>query len=320
VLQILPDVPFALDDVFELAKDFRRPIIFSELLTRPDGEHWRRLERLDDAKAAGASDIYGLMAVRPLVFQFHLRDPFPFNSLPEFAELLGLPDAERVRRYADPAWRRRVAPLLRGGKLRWDHTIIDETARADVRGRTVAEIAAELGVEPLDVVLDVGLSDDLATRFRVVLLNDDQASIDRLLRSDGAVVGLSDAGAHASQLCDAGFATELLGTYVRDRGALSLAEGVRKLTSEPAGLLGLEDRGVLKPGAAADVTVFDAETVASGPLRRVWDFPAGADRLVADSPRGVVHVLVNGVPIREDEAPASLPGGRFPGTVLGAAS
>jgi N-acyl-D-aspartate/D-glutamate deacylase len=133
------------------------------------------------------------------------------------------------------------------------------------------------------------------------------------------VVGLSDAGAHASQLCDAGFATELLGTYVRERAALSLAEGIRKLTSEPAAVLGLTDRGVLRPGAAADVVVFDPATVAPGPLRRVWDFPAGTDRLVADEPVGVEHVLVNGVPIRRSGRPVDEGVERRPGRVLGRA-
>ncbi len=75
---------------------------------------------------------------------------------------------------------------------------------------------------------------------------------------------------------------------------------MRKLTSEPAALFRFEGRGVLRPGAFADVTVFDPDTVAPGPLRRVRDFPADADRLTADAPEGIRHVLVNGTPIRSD--------------------
>ena len=116
------------------------------------------------------------------------------------------------------------------------------------------------------------------------------------------MIGLSDAGAHVGQLCDAPLPTDLLGNWVRERAVLSLEEAVRKLTSEPAELFRFTDRGVLRPGACADVTVFDPETVAPGPLRRVRDFPADADRLTADQPEGVRHVLVNGTPIREDGA------------------
>lgn len=110
----------------------------------------------------------------------------------------------------------------------------------------------------------------------------------------------SEARKTPRQLCDAPLPTDLLGNWVRERGVLSLEEAVRKLTSEPAALFRLTDRGVLRPGAFADVTVFDPQTVASGPLRRVRDFPADADRLTADQPEGMRHVLVNGTPIRAD--------------------
>jgi N-acyl-D-aspartate/D-glutamate deacylase len=103
-----------------------------------------------------------------------------------------------------------------------------------------------------------------------------------------------------SQLCDACFATDLLGNWVRDRGVMPLERAVHKLTGEPASVYGLADRGVLEPGRAADVVVFDPDTVAPGPLRRVRDFPADGERLTADAPTGVRHTLVNGVPIRVD--------------------
>jgi N-acyl-D-amino-acid deacylase len=114
------------------------------------------------------------------------------------------------------------------------------------------------------------------------------------------VLGLSDAGAHVGQLCDAPLPTDLLGNWVRERAVIPLEEAVRKLTSEPAALFRFTDRGALRPGAFADVAVFEPERVAPGPLRRVRDFPAGADRLTADEPEGMRHVLVNGTPIRAD--------------------
>jgi N-acyl-D-aspartate/D-glutamate deacylase len=129
-------------------------------------------------------------------------------------------------------------------------------------------------------------------------------------------MGLSDAGAHVGQLCDACLPTDLLGNWVRERAALSVEEAVRKLTGEPAAVFGFSDRGVLEPGRAADVAVFDPGTVAPGELRRVSDFPAGGERLVADRPTGMVHVVVNGTPIRTDGEPHADAVEARPGRVL----
>jgi N-acyl-D-aspartate/D-glutamate deacylase len=105
----------------------------------------------------------------------------------------------------------------------------------------------------------------------------------------------------------------LLGTFVRERGALSIEEGVHKLTGQPAAAFGIAGRGSLQPGFAADIAVFDPATVDPGPLRRVWDFPADSDRLVADRPEGIVHVMVNGTVIRADGQPVDGTLDRFPG-------
>ena len=113
-------------------------------------------------------------------------------------------------------------------------------------------------------------------------------------------LGLSDTGAHVGMLCDAPLPTDLLGNWVRERGVLPLEKAVHKLTGEPASIFCFEGRGVLREGAWADITVFDPMTVAPGPIRRVRDFPADADRLTADAPEGIRHVLVNGVPIQTD--------------------
>ena len=129
------------------------------------------------------------------------------------------------------------------------------------------------------------------------------------------MIGLSDAGAHASQLCDACAPTDLLGRWVREKGVLTLEEGVRRLTSQPAEVFGITDRGRLAVGLAADLTVFEPGTIGCGPLRRVHDFPGGADRLVSDA-RGIRAVVVNGVVIREDGRDALAPDATLPGRVL----
>jgi N-acyl-D-aspartate/D-glutamate deacylase len=129
------------------------------------------------------------------------------------------------------------------------------------------------------------------------------------------MLGLSDAGAHASQLCDAGAPTTLLGKWVREKRVLTLEEAVRQLTSEPADVFGFRDRGRLATDLAADIAIFDPATVACGPVRRVYDFPAGADRLVADA-IGVHAVIVEGTIVREDGRDAVDARGALPGRVL----
>jgi N-acyl-D-amino-acid deacylase len=129
------------------------------------------------------------------------------------------------------------------------------------------------------------------------------------------VLGLSDAGAHASQLCDACFATHLLGHWVREKGALSLEEAVRMLTSRPAEVLGIKDRGRLAVGMPADIVVFDPDSVGASKLRRVRDLPANADRLVADA-TGIDAVIVNGTVIRRQGRDMVGPDGPLPGRLL----
>ena len=129
------------------------------------------------------------------------------------------------------------------------------------------------------------------------------------------MLGLSDAGAHASQLCDACAPTHLLGHWVREKGVLSLEEGVRLLTSSTADHFGIAERGRLAPGLVADVTVFDPASVGAGALRRVRDLPAGADRLVSDA-AGMRAVIVAGTPIRIDGCDVVDPEGPLPGRVL----
>jgi N-acyl-D-aspartate/D-glutamate deacylase len=114
------------------------------------------------------------------------------------------------------------------------------------------------------------------------------------------VLGLSDAGAHASQLCDACFSTHLLSHWTRDTGTLTWEQAVWRLTGQPAQIFGITDRGRIEEGLAADLVAFDPDTVGvDGELERVWDLPAGADRLIARS-RGIEHVWVNGTAIRTD--------------------
>src|SRR5690606_12113214 len=131
--------------------------------------------------------------------------------------------------------------------------------------------------------LDIGLAEGLDTEFTAVLLNAEEAGVAPLLTDPETHISLSDAGAHLTFFCDAGFGLHLLGHWVRGRGVLSFEEAARRLTSQAADLFGIADRGRLAPGLAADLLLVDPLTVGRGPKRKVHDLPAGAARLVTDA-------------------------------------
>ncbi|MBW8825345.1 MAG: amidohydrolase family protein [Acidobacteria bacterium] len=273
------------------------------------------LGRLDRLERAGMSL---QVPCRPLVFQVSMIDPFPLGVIPAFHEVLAAGRADRAALYRDERWRHRAregfdqhAPTAR---QLTQFFVADTELHRDLLDRSVMDIAAERGVHPIDALVDLALAEELRTRFRVVFGNDDIAALGAMLRDERTVVGLSDAGAHASQICDAVFATSLLAEWVRERGVLTLEQGVRHLTSHPASVFGLTGRGSITPGSFADLVAFDPAAIGHGPLRRVHDLPGGADRLLADS-IGIHHMWVNGTATRCDGH--DLPGdGARPGHVI----
>lgn len=259
------------------------------------------------------------VSCRPLVFEFKFKEPFVFESMAIFKPVSAADFDGKLRIYRDPEFRRSFKDVGRSAGVfgaRWERTVISDcpTDRA-LEERTVADVAAERGVDPVDLALDLALASNLEARFRMALLNDNEDEVAELLASPITVLGLSDAGAHASQLCDACFSTHLLGHWVREKGVLGLEQAVRMLTSRPAEVFGIADRGRLAIGAPADAVVFDLETVGASQLRRVHDQPAGADRLVADA-AGIDAVIVNGIPIRRRGHDAVDAEGPLPGKLL----
>ena len=146
-------------------------------------------------------------------------------------------------------------------------------------------------------MIDLSLEEELGTRFHVPMTNDNEEQIGAMLNEDALLLGLSDAGAHTTQLCDADFATWLLQHWWREQRVISLEKAIWRLTAQPADFLGLEDRGRLRPGSIADIVVFHPDQVGTQPAERIHDQPAGADRLVARS-TGIEHVFVAGTPTR----------------------
>jgi N-acyl-D-aspartate/D-glutamate deacylase len=321
VVALLPGEEISHRDMFDLQREVGRPFTWTALLTVKGFPYHERVMAEHDAARAEGVEVWPQVSCRPLVFQMNLAEPFTFNTRPSFAALMDASREERVRAYRDPEWRAATWEDVGGGKgfipLNWSSISVAESrSHPELVDRRVVELAAERGCTPLDVVLDVSLDDDLGTRFWSVLANDDPDAIDWLLPRDNVLIGLADSGAHVSQLCDACFATDLLGNWVRERNVMPIERAVHKLTGEPASVFGLTDRGTVEVGKAADVCVFDPATVSPGPLKRKFDFPADGERLSADEPVGMTHVLVNGVAIRVDGSQRTSEIEERPGTVL----
>jgi N-acyl-D-aspartate/D-glutamate deacylase len=320
VVALLPGGVMTHAQMFELQRHIGRPFTWTALLTFAGSDyHEGVMDEHVTARESGV-DVWPQVSCRPLVFQMNLAEPFSLNTFPNFAALMDCPAEQRMAAYRDPAWRSATQMQITSGTFSLFNpaslSVAESTTRPNLVGRSVVELAEEQNVTPLDILLDLSLADDLASRFWSVLANNNQDGIAYLLPRDDVLLGLADSGAHVSQLCDACFATDLLGNWVRDRQVMSLEHAVHKLTAEPASVYGLHDRGLVEVGMAADLVVFDPDTVAPGPLRRVVDFPAAGERLTADAPVGMAHTLVNGMPIRIDGQPVPEGLGRRPGTVL----
>ena len=292
-----------IDFLETLAEQSGRPVIVAALLhnsTNP-GAVFADLDAIAAARARGRKMV-GAVSPCPLTNDFTLHSPYPVEGLESWRPLLALKgeafiaalrSAERrdaIRReLSQPA----VFRLFNG---EWDKVQVVETQRASHRHlehRSIAALAREAGCDPLDFMLDLAIEENLDTVFSAVLLNSDEEAVARMLAHPASLVSLSDAGAHLTFFNDAGFGLHLLGHWVRERRVLSLASAVRKLTAEPAALFGLADRGLIRPGAWADLLLFDPSTVGRAGKTRVNDLPGGGARLLTP-PVGVHGVWVNG--------------------------
>ncbi len=274
-------------------------------------------EQLDILESHG---IWLQIASRPISFQVTMLDPFPMVSIPAFADVLAVHREGRKELYQREAWREAARlgfdeAVTRSPQLSRIYVSETDIHLDLVDGPSIIEVATRRQAHPVDVLLDLALAEDLRTRFRVVFIEQDPAELGAALLDPRTVVGLSDAGAHASQICDAVYATNLLQEWVRERGVLSLEQAVRHLTSHPADVFGLADRGRIVPGAYADLVALDPDRVGWEPLRRVHDLPAGADRLISRG-IGIEHVWVNGTPTRLNGADLDPAAGPAPGRVL----
>jgi N-acyl-D-aspartate/D-glutamate deacylase len=276
-----------------------------------------------NAAQARGLPVYAQVACQPITLIFTLTSPYPFEQLkawqPAFAVYQNPADLAAL--YRDPDFRQAVREELvtPGFKMftkQWDRLEIVEAAKPEnkhLEGRNVAELAAAEGADPLDWFLDFGIAEEFATRFYAAIVNYDDDQVERLLLDPGGHPSLSDAGAHLEMLCDAGFGLHMLGHWVRERGTFTVEEALRKVTSVPATIYGIEGRGEIAPGKFADLFLFDPETVARGPKHVVHDLPSGAGRINTDG-LGVHGVWVNGQRVVDTDG--IIESANRPGTLL----
>ncbi|HIP04356.1 MAG TPA: amidohydrolase [Gammaproteobacteria bacterium] len=236
----------------------------------------------------------------PLTREINMRSPFSFAAFPSWKRLFeNTSEQAQIAVYKDRAFRDQFREELKNPLTfgNWERITLHE-AQSDslksLEGLTVAEMARAQGKDAVDTFLDTAIADDLSCEFTMASFNTRVDRVAELLNDPSILIGLGDGGAHVDMLCDCGYPTYLLGTWVRERGVLSIEQAVRRLTSDPADFFGISDRGRLHPGLAADIVIFDPETVGSGNRgERRYDLPGGGKRMVMPS-QGVQYTLVNG--------------------------
>ena len=321
LMQVTIGRDFSTRHMAEVSRKHGIPVTWTALLSYMygPGGHRKQLALADEQRRSGAL-VIPQVSCRPLNFEFTFAEPFIFDVM-KFMNELAVEEAKvpgtRRRAYADPAWREKlrseVTPLFRNW---WDRVVVAWAPSArELEEQPLAEAARKLGKDPVDLALDLALADDLQARFRMAVMNFDEQEVAELITDPHTIIALSDAGAHASQLCDACYATYLLGHWVRERKTFTIEQAVHNLTQRPAEMFGITDRGLLTEGRPADVVVFDPLTVGPGPLKRVYDLPAGADRLVSEA-SGIDAVIVNGKVIRRNGKDTVAGNDPLPGRLL----
>jgi N-acyl-D-amino-acid deacylase len=280
------------------------------------------MQEITDARERGV-ELYAQVGCQGITQEFTLRSAYPFEPRQAWKQAIPLYNdkAAIAELFSDPQFRADVKAdfnkrAVTSFERQWDKVTIIEVAKPEhthLRGCNIAELAEKDGKEPLDWILDFGLTDDLDTEFSVEISNFDEDEVKKLLAHPSSTVALSDAGAHLSLLCDAGFGLHLFGRFVRERNDFTLEEAVRLVTSAQAEVFGITERGRIEPGYHADLLLFNPDTVNQGPLERVNDLPTGAERLNR-RPIGVHGIWINGVQVADDTG--ILPSEARPGKVL----
>ena len=233
-------------------------------------------------------------------------EPWPaYSNLDKDAKIAAL---------GDPEWRAQLGEFWDKARFMVNASVEKAVSPSTtpLEGRLLVDIAKERGTAPAEVMFDVAREDELETFFRISGPVDvDESPLERILKSPATLVGISDGGAHLQTFAGGDYTSYFLEHWVREKGSFSLEEGVVALSSRVAQFLDLDDRGTLEAGKAADVVIFDPDTVGPLALRTLDDIPGGGTRMTKNA-RGISWVIVNGAPVIEDGVPTDA----VPGQVL----
>ncbi|MEK9672004.1 MAG: amidohydrolase family protein [Rhodospirillaceae bacterium] len=313
------DVPY----LETVAAKSGRPVMIAALLhnpTNPDGT-FKDLRAVAAARANG-HELWGQVSCCPLYMDFSLKSAYPLEGLAAWKRAMEVSGDALKALYASGDFRRAVKAELEGEagvrlfNGEWHKIEVTETAcpeNAKYDQKKVADCAAAAGKHPLDWMLDLAISENLETLFMAELLNSDEDAVGKMMADPNASVALSDAGAHLTFFCDAGFGLHLMGHWSQKLGKLTLPAAIHELTAKPARIYRILDRGRIEEGCFADLMLFDPKTVGRAPKRRVHDLPGGAPRLTTDAV-GVHGVWVNGQRIADQNG--ALEDARYPGQIL----
>jgi N-acyl-D-aspartate/D-glutamate deacylase len=304
-IAVLDDEGLALLDL--LLAESGRPVTFIAMFDRDDIPEAARetLRKVAPMIARGARPQTSPL---PLTREVNMRSPFSFAAFPSWKRVFeDKSKAAQSAVYGDVNFRNQFRQELKRPAAfgNWARITVHEVkspALKALEGLSVEEIAKKQNKDGVDAFLDLTLADDLEVEFTMQSFNTRVDRMTELLNDPSVLIGLGDGGAHVDMLCDSGYPTYVLGTWVRERKALSLEEAVRRMTSDPADFFGIKGRGRLRAGLAADVAIFDPATVGS-PNRgeRRFDLPGGAKRMVMPS-RGIHYTIVNGAVTWENGA------------------
>jgi N-acyl-D-aspartate/D-glutamate deacylase len=303
--EITPSLDGSLEWLANFARRSGRPTTWALLMSSPlDRQRHRAILKEVEKYQREGLRLYPQTGCFPLTMDFSLESAYPFEGLPVWQRLFKTERQNWPEVFRDPVFRRQFSEQAGSYPSRlfpgdWNNVeVLDPVnpANAGLRHRPIMELAREQGKNPVDTFFDLALSEDLRTMFSVALLNTIEEDVLELISHPGVLIAASDAGAHQTLLCDAGYTARMLGYWVRERKLLGLEKAVASLTGIPAAVYGIKDRGRLTPGFWADLVIYDPATIMDGPKRLVNDLPGGEPRLVRDC-QGIIYSIVNGQPL-----------------------